>query len=200
MTENPGYVMPLMADKKKHRIALIIITVCLVALGSLLCLALTGDHVLLAVFVVIYGVLTLCLWATYFVQIQFTREGALMTLWGIRLRRFPAERIRLITGAYAMYKGTKIREIALCDYTLEELTAYAISKKPKMFRNSRECRPGEWADEYLFRCLTVNPIPNRRILFVPWEPDRLRILQKLYPDAQWTDVTKDKIFDKQLQL
>jgi hypothetical protein len=32
-----------------------------------------------------------------------------------------------------------------------------------------------------------------------WDPERAEILRKLYPDAPWMDLTKDKYFDKQLE-
>ena len=104
----------------------------------------------------------------------------------------------MITGARSVYRGSVIERIALCDYSLEELPAHAHKSKPNLFRISREFRSGEWADDYLTRMTAYGLILDRRIFLLRWDPDRAEILRKMYPDAQWMDLTKDKYFDKQL--
>lgn len=199
--ETRGYSMPLWSLKKEDRIALIVTfivaTVCMVGMWFLLAFspAESGKGATLAFLAAVIAVLTLSLWSIYFAQVHFVPEGVAVTLWGVTLRRIPAEKIRLIVGSYTMNRGTELWSMGICDFTMEELTAYAISKTPKFFRNSREFRPGEWADDYFSR----GPVYNRRILTIAWEPERLQALQKLYPHARWVDISKDQVFDKQLE-
>jgi hypothetical protein len=40
----------------------------------------------------------------------------------------------------------------------------------------------------------------RSILWLDWDPERLMLLRQMYPDAMWLDCTRDKIFEKQLNL
>lgn len=206
MRKNRGYSMPLLTDRKTAKQGLIILPAIFILMlaieykdlapnGTSDTLALNFLIIMLTVFSILY----LGTVVRYFAQLHMVPEGVAVTAFGLTLRRIPAEQIRLITAAHAVYKGKSIDKIVLCDYTLEELTERAYRSKPKMFRNSREFRVGEWANDYLTRILIHGSIPYRRIYLICWESERLQALRSLYPHAQWMDLTKDKYFDKQLK-
>ena len=149
-----------------------------------------------------FGLLFLLLLAELFMKLRFTPEGISVTLFGIILNHRSVARMKLI----APVRYRDIEKIALCSYSLEELRERAYYAKPELFRNRREYREGEWAHEYLHEQLhrmhgSRNSIRylDPLIDWIWWDPERAEILRKMYPDAQWMDLTKDKYFDKQLE-
>ena len=149
-----------------------------------------------------FGLLFLLLLAELFMKLRFTPEGISVTLFGFILSHRSLARMKLISPV----RYRNIEKIALCSYSLKELTDRAYYEKPPLFRNSREYREGEWAHEYLHEQLhrmhgSRNSIRylDPLIDWIWWDPERAEILRKMYPDAQWMDLTKDKIFDKQLE-
>ena len=207
MEKSRGYSMPLLTKQKREEMIWVL---CLFPPMMAFLAVLEYRDVapeggmrgpMLILFLIFVGSLVLgylTLLGSYFAQIHIVSEGVAVTIFGLTLWRFPAERIRLIIPARAVSKSTAIDKIALCDYSMEELTNRAHKSKPRLFRNSREFRTGEWADEYLSRRILRGLKPDFRLFFLWWDPERAEILRKMYPDAQWMDLTKDKIFDKQL--
>lgn len=205
MEKNRGHTMPLMPSKddmwERFIFALTLIFGAAIFVGitineekdiaTLLLWMLAGCFSIVAVAMfLIYG----------FAKLHFTPENVSITLFGLTLKRFPAEKIRLITAVRAVPgKGAVRYRIALCDYSLEELTNHAYKATPKLLRNSREFRTGEWANDYLTKKVARGLIPDRRVFFLYWNPKRLETLRSLYPQIPWMDLTKDKIFDKQLK-
>lgn len=205
MEKNRGYSMPLLTNKKEMKWALILMPplIAILAFIEYRDAASEGgmNGPLLILFLIFVGSLVLIylgLLGSYLAWLHFVSEGVAVTIFGITIWRVPEKRIRLIAPARAVRKGTVIDKIALCDYSLEELTNRAYKSKPKLFRNSREFRTGEWADDYLTRMTAYGLIPDRRIFLLRWDPERAEALRRLYPHAQWMDLTKDRIFDKQL--
>ena len=149
-----------------------------------------------------FGLLFLLLLAELFMKLRFTPEGISVTLFGFILSHRSLARMKLISPV----RYRDIEKIALCSYSLEELRERAYYAKPELFRNRREYREGEWAHEYLHEQLhrmhgSRNSIRylDPLIDWIWWDPERAEILRKMYPDAQWMDLTKDKYFDKQLE-
>ena len=156
-----------------------------------------GNYAIAGFFVILF----LCLLEELFMKLRFTPAGISVTLFGIILNHRSVARMKLI--APVRYRDND--RIALCSYTLEELRERAYYAKPELFRNRREYREGEWAHEYLHEQLhrmhgSRNSIRylDPLIDWIWWDPERAEILRKMYPDAQWMDLTKDKYFDKQL--
>lgn len=203
MQQKRGYSMPLMPNKKDMWGAFVLTLLAIFWVVFLSCTTITEEQdatsLLLWAFGVCWGIMAAGMFLiSGFAKLHLVPEGVAVTLFGITLKRVPVGKIRLITASRAVYRGRIIDKIALCNYSLEELTAHAYQSKPKLFRNNREFRTGEWADEYLSRRLIRGLIPDRRIFWLWWDAERLELLQQMYPQAQWLDMTKDKIFDKQL--
>ena len=157
-----------------------------------------GNYAIAGFFVILF----LCLLAELFMKLRFTPAGISVTLFGIILNHRSVARMKLI----APVRYRDIEKIALCSYSLKELTEHAYYEKPELFRNKREYREGEWAHDYLLEQLyrmhgyrTKYRYLDPLIDWIWWDPERAEILRKMYPDAQWMDLTKDKIFDKQLE-
>jgi len=206
MEKNRGYSMPLLTNKKEMKWTLILMPPLMAILAFIEYWDVASDGrlngPLLILFLIFVGSLVLIylgLLGSYLAWLHFVPEGVAVTIFGITIWRVPEKRIRLIAPARAVRKGTVIDKIALCDYSLEELTNHAYKSKPKLFRNSREFRTGEWADEYLSRRLFRSLKPDLRLFWIWWDPERAEALRSLYPDAQWMDLSKDRIFDKQLE-
>lgn len=203
MEKNRGYSMPLLPNKRDMWGALGLMILAVAWTIFIVCVTINEEWDGESLLLLLFGVSCSIVAAGYFLifryaQLHFVPEGVAVTIFGLILKQVSKEKIRLITGARSVYKGSVIERIALCDYSLEELTAHAYKSKPKLFRNSREFRTGEWADDYLTRMTAYGLIPDRRIFLLRWDPERAEALRRLYPDAQWMDLTKDKIFDKQL--
>ena len=75
-----------------------------------------------------------------------------------------------------------------------------------MFRNSRT-RPG-WAEDmagkYLIRYVVSMRrqlgFPRKDILLIEWSPERLRMIQDMYPGVPWTDLTDKKVLDAERKI
>ena len=147
----------------------------------------------LALLVLIY----LGIAGAWLAKLHFVPEGIAVTLFGITLKRRSVSRIRLITAA----RYGDQEKIALCDYSLEELMARAYDSKSKRLREGGEGWSGEWTYQYLRQKHTTGKGEFRdyRIYWIWWDPERLQALRSMYPQALWVDLSKDKIFDKQLE-
>lgn len=205
MEKNHGYSMPLLTKKSMEvfRWLLIIMIPATILAGFLEYRDfLSGklkdpfEQVKAFLYIALLASVYLSIAGMWFAKIHFVPEGIAVTLFGITLKRRPVSRIRLITAA--RYQDQD--KIALCDYSLEELMARAYDVRPKPFRDSKQEWPEEWAYQYLRRKHTIGKgeIADRRIYWIWWDPERIRALRKMYPQAQWVDLTKEKIFDAQL--
>lgn len=206
MEKNRSYSMPLMTKKAKADMRwFLIILIPLTILAGFLkyrdyvsgrpkdSFDQVREILAFAFLVVIY----LGIAGTVFAKLHFVPEGIAVTLFGITLKRRPVERIRLITAVRYMDQD----KIALCDYSLEELTARSYDIRPKPFRDSKQEWPEEWVYQYLRRKHTTGKgeRADRRIYWIWWDPERVQALLDLYPQARWVDLSKDKFFDKQLK-
>ena len=130
-------------------------------------------------------------------------EGIAITLFGKTVRCVPAEEIRFLTAIPGNAANDRVNRIAVCDKTLEELTELGYKTTPRSMRIKNPRWAGEFAESYLYhRSMTVPGEMNfmRSILWLDWDPERLMLLRQMYPDAQWLDCTRDKRFEKQLNL
>jgi len=201
MQKTCDYSMPLLPKKTKEQMrwVMFLMPPLILLIGILEYRDLMSDGVLenmeqLSIILIPGGfvVAYLCMLGGWFVKLRFAPEGIAVTLFGITLKRHSAAQIRLITAV----RYHDLDRIALCNYSLEELTTRAYYAKPALMRDSREYRTGEWAYEYL---LHKHPGQRDRLIYwIWWDPERLQVLRSLYPKAQWIDMTRDKIFDKQL--
>lgn len=211
MEENRGCSMPLRPKKRQEELISILcmmVPVCIVV-GIMRYHEVMADGVLrsserLVTILVagFFGLLFLLLLAELFMKLRFTPEGISVTLFGFILRHRSLARMKLISPV----RYGDIEKIALCSYSLKELTDRAYYEKPPLFRNSREFREGEWAHDYLKEQLyrmhstrTKYRFQDPLIDWLWWDPERAELLRKMYPDAPWMDLTKDKYFDKQLE-
>lgn len=138
-----------------------------------------------------------------FAVLHIVPEGIAITLFGKTVRQLPAEQIRFLTAVPGNAASDRVNRIAVCDKTLEELTELGYKTTPKSMRIKKPRWPGEFAESYLYhRSMTVPGEMNfmRSILWLDWDPERLMLLRQMYPDAMWLDCTRDKIFEKQLNL
>lgn len=206
MEKNRGYTMPLLTKKSKKdmRWALILLIPATILAGFLEYrdwmsgkLENPYERIKAILYLSACVIAWLGLAGTWITKIHFVPEGIAVTLFGITLKRRPVERIRLITAV--RYQDQD--KIALCDYSLEELMARVYDSKPKLFRDSKQEWPEEWTYQYLRRKHTTGKGEFRdyRIYWIWWDPERLQALRSLYPQAPWVDLSKDKIFDKQLE-
>lgn len=155
---------------------------------------------LMVIYVGVTAVLLAPMLARCLMQLHFAPEGISVKLFGLMLRHFPAERIKLISGLQCSYQsGAAELQTAVCDYSVEELTRLGGEK---LFPYGDPPWEGAYAKKYLdkygssfiFREYNL----HKNILWFDWSPDRLRILQRMYPDVQWLDCSEKKIFDKQI--
>jgi hypothetical protein len=155
------------------------------------------------------------LWLLLFVALEFINcfgelhlvsEGIAITLFGKTLRRFPREKIRFLGGVRYSRKSREYRWICVCDHSMVELAEEQERKTPKMFQNSRT-RPG-WAEDmagkYLIRYVASMRrqlgLPRKDILLIEWSPERLRMIQDMYPGVPWTDLTDKKVLDAERKI
>lgn len=133
-------------------------------------------------------------------RLQICPEGISITVFGKTLRRIPAEQIRFLSGVPGRKRDNAIPQIAVCSYSLEDLTELGIRSTPKCLRIRKERWEGEFAGSYLWkRSILKGLICERRILWLDWSPERLMLLRQMYPQAQWLDCTREGQFETQLK-
>ena len=141
-----------------------------------------------------------------FGSLHLVPEGIAITLFGKTLRQFPRENIRFMGGVRYRYKSREYKWICVCERSMEELAEEQERKTAKMFRNSRTRH--NWAEDmagkYLLRYV-ASPrrhlcFPRKDILLIEWSPEWLELLQNMYPQAPWVDLTDKKILDAERKM
>lgn len=122
-------------------------------------------------------------------------EGITVTLFGRTLRRFPAGQIKLLAGFRENTVKAASMSIAVCSKTLEEFQEWGKCC------GYEEPWEGEQIIKYISRIPSIVCDLNlhSKILLLDWSPERLGILQEMYPDVQWLDCTQKKLFEEQLK-
>lgn len=123
-------------------------------------------------------------------KLHFVPQGVAVTLFGMTLRRVPLEEIQVISAVAYSRKGHKREEIALCLRPLEEVTTgWGSCSQAEAVYAYLKARTGTF-------WMRLNL--DRDILWLEWSPERLKLLQKMYPHVPWMDGSPDKRFDNQL--
>lgn len=201
MKENwRGYDLPYAVNPSMQ---LTDIVIGLIGTGGVVWFALSEGKPFLLAFVLLFLAIVLYYAGQLAARLHIVPEGIAVTLFGLPLRRVPAEEIRVI-AAVRKYnnKGTHHDVMALCANTLEELTELGIRHTPKLLQNSVDRWYGETAAKYLWRraeSFRGELNLHGHILWLDWSPERLRLLREMYPEAQWLDGTRKKLFEAQLK-
>lgn len=200
-----GYSLPYVVDKGVRIGTIIVISICTIACASLFIWMIRPviwyDWLICFLPVLLMLVLFSSNVLELFAVLHIVPEGIAITLFGKTLRQFPAEEILFITAISGYAASDRINRIAVCNKTLDDLTALGYKTTPKAMRIKNPRWPGEFAESYLYhRSMTVPGEMNfmRKILWLDWDPERLMLLRRMYPDAQWLDCTQKKTFDAQL--
>ena len=202
-----GYSLPYAVDRGVRIGTILVMSVCTVACGLLFVWMIRPgiwyDWLICFLPVLLILVLFPSNVLELFAVLHIVPEGIAITLFGKTVRQLPAEQIRFLTAVPGNAASDRVNRIAVCDKTLEELTELGYKTTPKSMRIKNPRWPGEFAESYLYhRSMTVPGEMNfmRSILWLDWDPERLMLLRQMYPDAMWLDCTRDKIFEKQLNL
>ena len=200
-----GYSLPYVVDRGVRIGTIIVMSICTVVSGFLFVWMIRPGiwYDWLICFLPVF--LMLVLFSSnileLFAVLHIVPEGIAITLFGKTVRRVPAEEIRFLIAIPGNAANDRVNRIAVCDKTLEELTELGYKTTPRSMRIAKPRWPGEFAESYLYhRSMTVPGEMNfmRSILWLDWDPERLMLLRKMYPDAQWLDCTQKKIFEVQL--
>lgn len=131
-------------------------------------------------------------------KLHLEAQGVRITALGATLRRYPLEKIRFLTAMACSGKNrTASRsQILLCAYTFQELATKGGWEYggPRPIEECARQYLNRYANAYYLRELNL----TRRILWLDWSPERIRLLRWMYPDAMWADFTQNRIFDKQM--
>jgi hypothetical protein len=202
-----GYSLPYAVDKGVRIGTILVMSVCTIAAGALFAWMIWPkiwyDWLICFLPVLLMLILFSSNVLELFAVLHIVPEGIAITLFGKTVRQFPAEEIRFLTAVPGNAASDRVNRIAVCDKTLEELTELGYKTTPKSMRIKNPRWPGEFAESYLYhRSMTVPGEMNfmRSILWLDWDPERLMLLRQMYPDAMWLDCTRDRIFEKQLNL
>ena len=202
-----GYSLPYAVDKGVRIGTILVMSVCTIAAGALFAWMIWPkiwyDWLICFLPVLLMLILFSSNVLELFAVLHIVPEGIAITLFGKTVRQLPAEQIRFLTAVPGNAASDRVNRIAVCDKTLEELTELGYKTTPKSMRIKNPRWPGEFAESYLYhRSMTVPGEMNfmRSILWLDWDPERLMLLRQMYPDAMWLDCTRDKIFEKQLNL
>ena len=202
-----GYSLPYAVDKGVRIGTILVMSLCTIAAGALFAWMIWPkiwyDWLICFLPVLLMLILFSSNVLELFAVLHIVPEGIAITLFGKTVRQFPAEEIRFLTAVPGNAASDRVNRIAVCDKTLEELTELGYKTTPKSMRIKNPRWPGEFAESYLYhRSMTVPGEMNfmRSILWLDWDPGRLMLLRQMYPDAMWLDCTRDKIFEKQLNL
>lgn len=138
-------------------------------------------------------------------KLSVTAEGVSILLLGRPLRSIPAEEIRLLARAVYYNRGDSYPMIALSTLSLEDI---ALLREKQLRRNPyyRSNLPfrkngADWvqkfAAEYIRnRCHKgFGTLFGRKILWLDWDADRLKLLRQSYPHALWLDTGRNRELD-----
>lgn len=200
MEKKRGYDLPYAADPGVQ-IAFMVIG--LIGIGATVWFAKSEGEPLLLVLVALFLTIILYYAGQLAARLHIVPEGIAVTLFGMTLRRLPAEEIRLIAavGKYNT-KANPHDVMAVCVNTVEELAELGNKHTPKLLKNTADRWYGESAAKYLWRraeSIRGELNLHRHILWLDWSPERLKLLLEMYPDAAWLDGTQKKLFDAQLR-
>ena len=180
-----GYTMPLTTDRASLPISLGIVFVLAIFL-SIAAQQPGGYRGGILWVLYLCAVTPWLLWEScrFSAKLQLTGEGIAVTLFGLTLRRFPAEQIRLFAGVSYRKKGhTRTRTFVRTCYVIAVCAAVPVSgAELSRYAGSFRRRIG---------------IRKKHVLLLDWSPDRLRKLRRMY-DAPWTDLTEDRALDAEL--
>ena len=200
MEEKRGYDLPYAADPSVQIVSMVIGLICI---GATVWFAQSEGVQLLLVFVVLFLAIILYYAGQLAARLHIVPEGIAVTLFGMTLRRLPAEEIRLIAAVRKYNTKANPHDVmAVCINTLEELTEFGKKHTPKLLQNGADLWLGETAAKYLWRraeSMKGDLNLHRHILWLDWSPERLKLLLEMYPQAQWLDCTQKKLFDAQLR-
>ena len=131
-------------------------------------------------------------------KLHLEPEAVRITAFGITLRRYPLGKIRFLSAMACSGKNhTGDRsQILLCAYTFEELAKEGGWQREGR-KSADECARqylNRYANAYYVRELNL----TRKVLWLDWSPERIRLIRWYYPDAQWMDFTQNRIYDKQM--
>lgn len=205
MTEdtNRGYTVPLPANPRK--------TIQYVAFGAVMLLAAAFSYVLLgepgpgvpgakirAARMLWPLLLLILLWELLrcTAKLRIAPRGIVISWGSWTLDGVPTERIVLLAGVYRKYRCY----LAVCGRTPEELAEMQAVEMSQMFQDARTT-PGwteKMASQYLCKQSAKLFRHSQPILWLEWSPERLEMLQTMYPNALWLDTTPDKRLDRQM--
>lgn len=202
-----GYSLPYAVDRGVRIGTILVMSVCTVVCGLLFIWMIRPiiwyDWLICFLPVILMMVLFSSNVLELFAVLHIVPEGIAITLFGKTLRQLPAENIRFLTAIPGNAANDRVNRIAVCDKTLEELTELGYKTTPRSMRIAKPRWPGEFAESYLYhRSMTVPGEMNfmRSILWLDWDPERLKILRQMYPNVLWLDCTREQRFEKQLNL
>ena len=141
-----------------------------------------------------------------FSRLHLVSEGIAVTLFGKTLRQIPVQAIRFFGGFIGTKHSRFSKNLAVCTHSMEELAEEQERKTPQMLRNART-RPG-WAEDLAGQLLLRYSTSirsqfgfyRRDILLIEWSPERLRMIQDMYPGVPWTDLTDKKVLDAERKI
>lgn len=195
-----GYDLPFSADPG---VQIAFIGIGLIGIGATVWFAKSEGEPLLLMATALFLGIVLSYAAQLMARLHIVPEGVAVTLFGMTLRRLPAEEIRLIAAVRKYNNKANPHDVmALCVNTVEELTELGSKHTPKLLQNSADRWHGETAAKYLWRraeSLKGELNLHRHVLWLDWSPERLKLLREMYPDAAWLDGTQKKLFDAQLE-
>lgn len=195
-----GYDLPFSADPGTQ-IGFVVIG--LAALAGSLWFARSEGQPFLLVITVLFLVIILYYVGQLLARLHIVPEGIAVTFFGLTLRRFPAENIRVIVALRKYETKANPHDVmAVCANTVEELTQLGNRHTPKLLQNEVDRWYGQTASNYLYRrAVSIKGELNlhKHILWLDWSPERLKLLTQMYPNALWLDATEKKRFDAQLE-
>lgn len=195
-----GYDLPFAADPS---VQIVFMVIGLIGVGATVWFAKSEGVPFLLVFVALFLAITLYYAGQLVTRLHIVPEGIAVTLFGVPLRRFPAEEIQVIAALRKYNNKANPHDVmAVCVNTMEELTGLGTKHTPKLLQNGADRWYGETVAKYLWRraeSMKGELNLHRHILWLDWSPERLKLLLEMYPEAQWLDCTQKKLFDAQLK-
>lgn len=195
-----GYDLPFAADPS---VQIVFMAIGLIGIGATVWFAKSEGEPLLLVLVALFLAIILYYAGQLVARLHIVPEGIAVTLFGMTLRRLPAEEIRVIAAVRKYNNKANPHDVlAVCGNTLEDLTELGRKHTPKLLQNGADLWHGETAAKYLWRraeSMKGELNLHKHILWLDWSPERLKLLLEMYPQAQWLDCTQKKLFDAQLR-
>lgn len=157
---------------------------------------------------IVQGLLSAVLWFPTLIRciarLYLRPERITLAVFGLEYRRISAQKIKLLTGVRYSHKFDTMVRLAVCDRSFEELVECERKNWDEYTWKNTPMSEEDYVHKYLSRRAHFNLFRDlnlsRDILWLDWDPERVTLLLRMYPNAVWKDCSPEQEFDECMKV